>query len=470
MKIWTAQQAAKATGGKLLGNSDWEVYSISIDSRLTKKGDLFIALKGNKTDGHDYIREAFLKGAHAVMVEKTMAGFPSSTPLIQVDDCIDALYHLAMQRRQQTKAKIIALTGSVGKTSTKEMLSMVFSSFGITHATLGNLNNEIGAPLSIARMPLDAEFGIFELGMNHLGEISPLSQLVKPRIAIITTVEEVHIENFNSIEEIAMAKAEIFEGMEGGGTAILNADNQFFDYLGNKARDKNLQVIGFGSGGKANVKLLEYKENQKDAFVLARIAGKDIGYHISAKGRHMAMNSLAALTAVHAAGEDVEEAAQSLSSFSATAGRGQILQLTWPRENNSGGKITLIDDSYNASPVSMRAALGNLGAITTNGRRIAVLGDMLELGPKSPQFHESLLQDVLHNQVDIVYTVGPMSKLLFDKLPQKMKGASVETANEILPILEKSLQAGDAVLVKSSHGTGLYKIVEQLTKAKEHAI
>ncbi len=462
MKIWTAQQAAKATGGRLLGDNEWEVYSISIDSRLTKKGDLFLALKGTKTDGHDYLREAFLKGASAVMVERVPQNFPSTSPILVVNDCIEALYHLAMQRRAETTAKIIALTGSVGKTSTKEMLNLAFSTFGITHATLGNLNNEIGAPLSIARMPLDAEFGIFELGMNHSGEISPLSKLVRPEIAIITTIEEVHIENFNSIEEIAMAKAEIFDGMQAGGTAILNADNPFFNYLSAKARDVSLNVISFGAAPGANARLLEYKENAKDSFIMARIAGRDVGYHIAAKGRHMAQNSLSVLAAVHAAGQDVEEAAQALSSFSGASGRGQILQL-----NFGGGKITLIDDSYNASPVSMRAALGNLGALETKGRRIAVIGDMLELGAKSAQFHESLLSDVLHNQVDVVFTVGKFSKLLFDKLPQKMRGEAVESANQILPILEKSLQAGDAVLMKSSHGTGLYKVVEQLTSQKE---
>ena len=465
MSIWTSQEAVKATSGKLMGNPEWDVFGICIDSRLVKKGDLFVALKGTKTDGHDYLREAFIKGANAVMVEKIPQNFPSTSPILVVDDCIEALYHLAMQRRQQTKAKVIALTGSVGKTSTKEMLNLAFSSFGITHATLGNLNNEIGAPLSVARMPLDAEFGIFELGMNHANEITPLSKLVQPQIAIITTVEEVHIENFNSIEEIAMAKAEIFDGMAEGGIAILNADNQFFTYLSAKARDCGLNVISFGAAPGAQAKLLEYKENQKDSFVLARVGGKDVGYHIAAKGRHMAQNSLAVLAAVHAAGEDVEEAAAALSSFSGASGRGQILQLSF-----NGGKITLIDDSYNASPVSMRAALGNLGALETKGRRVAVIGDMLELGAKSAQFHESLLSDVLHNQVDVVFTVGKFSKLLFDKLPQKIRGESVETANEILPILEKSLQAGDAVLMKSSHGTGLYKIVEQLTKVKENAI
>ena len=465
MNIWDAQQAAKATGGRLLGDDEWQVYSISIDSRLTKKGDLFIALKGNKTDGHDYLREAFLKGANAVMVEHVPQNFPSTSPILVVNDCIEALYHLAMQRRDETKAKIIGLTGSVGKTSTKEMLNLAFSSFGITHATLGNLNNEIGAPLSVARMPLDAEYGIFELGMNHMGEISPLSRLVKPQLAIITNVEEVHIENFNSIQEIAMAKSEIFDGMEPGGKAILNSDNQFFTYLSSKARDAGLEVISFGSSPTANAKLLEYKENAKDSFILARIAGRDVGYHIAAKGRHMAQNSLAVLAAVYATGQDIEEAAQALSSFSGASGRGQILQI-----NFGSGKITLIDDSYNASPVSMRAALGNLGALETKGRRVAVIGDMLELGAKSAQFHESLLSDVLHNQVDIVFTVGTFSKLLFDKLPQKMRGHAVEKANEILPILEKSLQAGDAVLMKSSHGTGLYKIVEQLTKVKENAL
>jgi UDP-N-acetylmuramoyl-tripeptide--D-alanyl-D-alanine ligase len=465
MTIWTSQEAAAATQGKLIGNPEWEVFGISIDSRLVKKGDLFVALKGTKTDGHDYLREAFLKGANAVMVERPANGLLASSSVLQVPNCIEALYHLSMHRRANSHAKFIGVTGSVGKTSTKELLNLAFSSFGITHATQGNNNNDIGVPLTLARMPLDTDYAIIEMGMNHAGEISPLSQLAKPDISIITNVEEVHIENFENIQGIADAKAEIFDGMAPGSTAILNADNQFFDYLTSKANEANVKIVSFGISPRATVKMKNYSEDAKEATIFARIGGKDVTYTLQAKGRHMALNSLVALAAVHALGLDVNEAAENISQFAGAAGRGQILQVPF-----DGGKITVIDDSYNASPVSMRAALSNLGALTPTGRRIAVLGDMLELGNKSAELHKSLLSDILHNNVDLVFTVGPMSKLLFDTLPQKIKGEAVASANDILPVLQKNLKAGDAVLIKSSHGTGLYKTANDLTHPKEHAI
>jgi UDP-N-acetylmuramoyl-tripeptide--D-alanyl-D-alanine ligase len=466
MKIWDAKQAEKATGGKLIGATDWEVFGISIDTRLVKKGDLFIAIKGTRVDGHDYIREAFIKGATAVMVERMPANFPTTSPILQVDNCLKALTKLAESRRAETKAHLTAVTGSVGKTSTKEMLNIVFSNFGITHATIGNNNNDIGAPLTLARMPLDAEYGIYELGMNHSHEITPLSKLVKPHAAIITTVEEVHIENFENIEGIAAAKAEIFDGMDSAGTAILNADNQFFEFLSKAAKRKGIQnIISFGRASDANIRLIEHRDNAKDSFVHASVFGKELGYTLSARGIHMALNSLSVLGAVHAAGLDIIEAASALSSFSGTAGRGQILHI-----NKDGKNITLIDDSYNASPVSMRAALNNLGAIDAKGRRIAVIGDMLELGEKSAQLHESLLNDIIHNGIDLVFTVGKTMKLLFNKLPEKIRGEAVDNADEVLPLLESSLKDNDMVLVKASHGIRLDKVVTTLQKVKQDAI
>ena len=252
MIVWTADEAQKATYCKLLGQDNWEAMGISIDSRVVKKGDLFIALKGLKSDGHDYIREAFLKGAAAVMVEHLPPNFSTLSPVMMVDNCLDALYRMAIYRRIQSRAKIIAVTGSVGKTSTKEMLNVAFSNFGLTHYSFGNNNNEIGVPLSLARMPKDAEFGIFELGMNHKNEISPLSKLVRPAVAIITNVAEVHIENFPSLEGIADAKGEIFDGMDKEGYAVLPADSEFFHYLTKKAWDRKVDIISFGEAGRCD--------------------------------------------------------------------------------------------------------------------------------------------------------------------------------------------------------------------------
>ena len=469
MIIWTAQDAQKATGGKLLGDENWQALSVCIDSRLVKKGDLFVALKGNKTDGHDYIREAFIKGAAAVMVERLLPGFSQFSPILQVDDCIRGLYGMALFRRIQSRAKIIAVTGSVGKTSTKDMLNIAFSHFGLTHYSFGNNNNEIGVPLSLARMPVDSEFGIFELGMNHSGEISQLTKLVRPMIAIITTVAEVHIENFKSVQDIAAAKAEIFDGMDKEGTAILNADNEFFEFLSKKAKTRKLNIISFGEAETANIRLMQHKDKLKKSFIHASVFGREIGFDISARGKHMALNALSALAAVHASGLDVEEAAASLSAFNAGAGRGQISHI-----NFDGKEITLIDDSYNASPLSMRTALENLGAIESKTRKIAVLGDMLELGDKSLLLHLALEADIIRNRIDKVYTVGENSRKLLERLPEKIRGTAFNKVDEVLPVLKKELQNNDTVLIKSSHGTGLYVLSEKLnpskTRIKEDAV
>lgn len=462
MIIWTAEEAQKATNCKLLGQEGWEALSICIDSRLTKKGDLFVALKGTKTDGHDYIREAFIKGAAAVMVEHLPQNFPSLSPVMMVENCIDALYSMALFRRIQSEAKIIAVTGSVGKTSTKEMLNIAFSNFGLTHYSFGNNNNEIGAPLSLARMPKDAEFGIFELGMNHKNEISPLSKLVRPAIAVITNVAEVHIENFDSLDGIAAAKAEIFDGMDREGVAVLNADGEYFEYLSKKARQRKVKVVSFGEAENADIRLMEHKDKLKESYIHAKIFDTEIAFNIAARGKHMAINALAALAAVHAAGLDVQEAAASLSAFSASAGRGQIVHV------KIGGKpVTLIDDSYNASPLSMRVAIENLGAIEAKGRRVAVIGDMLELGEKAGQLHIALASDISRNQIDKVFTVGQNSRLLFENLPKRVQGRAVETSDEILAVLEEEIKADDVVLLKSSHGTGLYKVAAKLNKHEQ---
>ena len=465
MEIWKGLEAQLATGGKLSGPHNWSVFSISIDSRTTRKGDLFIALRGTKTDGHDYIREAFLKGAAAVMVEKLPDNFPSTAPVLLVDDCIVALQKMAEYRRAQSKAKIIAVTGSVGKTSTKEMLNVVFSSLGLTHVSAGNNNNEIGVPLSLAKMPLDVDYAIFEIGMNHAGEIAALTKLVQPHIAIISNVEEVHVEYFpDGINGIANAKAEIFEGLTGDNSvAILNKDNQFFDLLSAKARACGAkQIISFGENFMSDMRLVEYSQSPNGNVVHCKVGFDEFGYHISARGKHMATNSLAVLGAVKAVGANVKEAASALSSFSAQKGRGQILNI-----DIGSGKILVIDESYNASPVSMRAALANLGDMTISGRKIAVIGDMLELGERAGELHEGLANDIIRDGVDKVFTVGNFSKRLFNLLPPHIQGKAFAKASEVMPELEKFVQAGDAVLFKASNGTGLAACIDELSKMNE---
>lgn len=471
MKIWSAEEAQKATGGELIGITNWDAVSISIDSRTTRKGDLFIALRGTKTDGHDFIREAFLKGAAAVMVEQVPPNFPTtSASIIKVDDCIKALTKLAEYRRNESKAKIIAVTGSVGKTSTKEMLNVVFSSLGITHVSAGNNNNEIGVPLSLAKMPQDAEFGIFEIGMNHANEISPLSELVRPDIAIITTIAEVHIENFENLQGIADAKAEIFDGLKGSGIAILNKDNEFFDYLSKKAKDKSAKkIISFGEDFMSDIRLVEHSSASNGSVVHCKVGFEEFGYHVAARGKHMAHNSLAVLAAVQAVGAEVREAAEAFSSFSAQKGRGQILQIELGN-NNARGKATIIDETYNASPISVRAALSNIGDIECTGRKIVVLGDMLELGESSRDLHEDLATDIIRNQIDLVYTVGEFSKSLFYKLPKEIQGFAFDEKQGLIGKLHNEIKPGDVVLIKASNGVGLSSIIEDLTMVAENAI
>lgn len=460
MAIWTAIEAQKATGGKLQGTATWAALSISIDSRTTRKGDLFIALRGTKTDGHDYIREAFVKGAAAVMVEKLPDNFPATAPVLLVDDCIAALTKLAEYRRAESKAKIIAVTGSVGKTSTKEMLNVVFSSLGLTHVSAGNNNNEIGLPLSLAKMPQDVDYAIFELGMNHTGELSALTKIVQPHVAIITNVEEVHTENFaDGLAGVAAAKAEIFEGLCGASSvAIINRDSQFFDSLAHKARSCGAQkLITFGENFLSDVRLVEHSQSTAGNVVHCKFGFDEFFYHIAARGKHLSINSLAVLATVSAVGANVREAVSALSSFSAQKGRGQILPISF-----ADGKILVIDESYNASPVSMRAALANFADMEIAGKKIAVLGDMLELGEKEIALHEALAEDVARSDIDLVFTVGKRARSLFAQLPVKMRGVALENKNEVVAELAKILANGDAVLLKGSNSVGLSSCIEEL--------
>ena len=314
-------------------------------------------------------------------------------------------------------------------------------------------------------MPLDVDYAIFEIGMNHAGEIATLTKLVQPHIAIISNVEEVHVEYFpDGINGIANAKGEIFEGLTGeNSVAILNKDNQFFDMLSAKARACGAkQIISFGENFMSDMRLVEYSQSPTGNVVHCKVGFDEFGYHISARGKHMATNSLAVLGAVKAVGANVKEAASALSSFSAQKGRGQILNI-----DIGAGKILVIDESYNASPVSMRAALANLGDMTITGRKIAVIGDMLELGERAGELHEGLAADIIRDGVDKVFTVGNFSKRLFNLLPPQLQGKAFAKAAEVMPELEKFVQTGDAVLFKASNGTGLAACIDELSKMNE---
>lgn len=373
--------------------------------------------------------------------------------LLLVQDVQKGLEALAAYSRKRTKAKIIGLTGSVGKTSTKEMLRLALAPHGKVFASHGNFNNHIGAPLNLANLPLDADFAVFEMGMNHAGEISALTQMVRPEVAIITNVEAVHLEFFESVEGIADAKAEIFEGLVKGGTAILNAENAHFARLKKSAPQK---MIACGM----DVKLLEYSSNACGSAVKASVFGKEFSYVLGAIGKHWATTSLFALATAHALGLDVKKSAEALAGFSEPEGRGRPIRI---RVN--GGEALLIDDSYNASPASMRAAFAKTveywNAAGKQGRKIAALGDMLELGAETETLHRSLANDL--QEFDAVFTAGKHMRALHEALPQPQRGGHVEKAQGLLPLLQKSLRANDVLLVKGSHGSKMYELINPVS-------
>lgn len=462
--LWTAADAAAATNGRhpiARTAGHWMATGVSIDSRTVAPGDLFIALKGPNFDGHAYVKDALAKGAAAALVSAVPEGVQANAPLLLVDDTQAALEDLGRVARLNAEGRILAVTGSVGKTGTKEALKLCLQAQGKTYATTGNLNNHLGLPLSLARMPADSDYGIFELGMNHAGEIAPLSRMVKPDVAIITTVEAVHLEFFPSVEAIADAKAEIFEGMSPTGTAILNRDNPHWIRLVAAARTQGLtRIWSFGSQDGADARLIDASLHATSSAVTADIKGERIQYCLSLPGKHHVLNSLAVLLAVRAAGGDVALAARQLCQLSAIKGRGARRRIALPR-----GSFNLIDESYNASPVSVAAAATVLGKTDpgAGGRRIAVLGDMRELGAQSAALHAGLADAFKRAGVDLVFTCGPQMKHLHDRLPASMRGRHAEDSAALAPLVADAVRAGDVLMVKGSAGSRMSLVVDALT-------
>lgn len=464
--LWTHTDAATATGGKAYGA--WSATGVSIDSRSAKPGDLFVAIKGPNSDGHDYVAPALAAGASAAMVAERRADWSGDAPLLMVENTdtgLAALGHGA-RRRLGKDSRIIGVTGSVGKTGTKEALRHCLSRQAATTATEGNLNNQWGLPLSLARMPAATVYGIFELGMNHAGEISALSTILQPDIAIITTVEPVHIEFFDGVEGIADAKAEIFDGMNGNGIAILNRDNAHYERLSGHAKSRQLaEIISFGRDPAANARLVDCALSETHSDIDADICGEKIHYRLGAPGQHWALNSLAVLAAIKAGGGDIADASDALANLTPMKGRGERRLISTP-----GGDFTLIDESYNASPASMRAALQVLvNAIPGDGgRRIAVLGDMLELGAASDELHAGLAPDIAAAGIDIVITAGRHMAGLSRILPAAIKASHGETSDDILANVVETVRAGDIVTVKGSLGSRMGPIADALRELDLH--
>ena len=460
--LWTAAEARAATGGR--NTSDWRASGVSIDSRTIARDDLFVALNGPSFDGHDYVAQAFAGGAAAGLVSRTPEAVAADAPLLLVDDTMVALGALARDARRRSNARVCAVTGSVGKTGTKEALRHVLSAQGATAASLSSLNNHWGVPLSLARMPSDAAYGVFEIGMNHAGEISPLVQLARPHVAVITTVERAHTEFFGSVEDVADAKAEIFDGVMHGGTAVLNRDNPHFERLERAARARGIDdIIGFGSHEESDARLVTCELDDRSSRVSSVICGMAVDYRIGAPGRHWVMNSLAVLAAVHALGADVAAAAASLSGLAPLDGRGRIHEL-----GPESARFTLIDDSYNANPASVRAAIETLGRFQPGrgGRRIAVLGTMRELGPDSAALHAELSEMLIANGIDLVFATGEMGEA-HDRLPEAMRGAYGDSGDAIVDAVAGAVHAGDVVMVKGSNASRMGVIVAALRDAPD---
>jgi UDP-N-acetylmuramoyl-tripeptide--D-alanyl-D-alanine ligase len=437
------------------------VSGFSIDSRSLVPGEGFIAIGGPNRDGHAFVAAAIDQGAACAMVDKN---FPlgDEESLVRVGDTLEALNDLGRAARARANnTTVIAVTGSAGKTGTKEALKLALSASGSVHASAKSFNNHWGVPLSLANMAKTSRFGIFEIGMNHAGEIDALTRLVKPHIAIVTTVAPVHLGFFRSVEEIADAKAEIFRGFESGGAAIINRDNPHYQRLKAHALEHGARVIGFGEAQDAEARLLEVELMPGGSAVTADILGDTVSYRLGAPGRHLVQNSLAVLAAVKLAGGDLHAGERALEQLSAGAGRGARTLI-----EADGGRLAIIDESYNANPASMRAALNTLGLTPRSEfrRRVAVLGDMLELGPEGPRLHQELAEVVDGAGVDVVFACGELMSSLFEALPAGRRGAYAKTSEELAPKLVGAVGPGDAIMVKGSLGSRMAPLVEALKR------
>jgi UDP-N-acetylmuramoyl-tripeptide--D-alanyl-D-alanine ligase len=460
--LWTVDAMTAAMGAARHGALPSSVSGISIDSRTIGHGEAFFAI-ADQRDGHDFVAPALAAGAGlAVVAADRRATMPADAPLLVVPDVLEALRALAAAARARTQAKVIGVTGSVGKTSTKEALRLALAKDGETHASVASYNNHWGVPLSLARCPASARYAVLEMGMNHAGEIAPLSRLARPHVAVITTVAPVHLEFFGTLAKIADAKAEIFLGLEQDGAAVLNRDNTQFTRLKSRAREAGVaRIIAFGEHKKADARLIKYALHPDCSTVQADILGADLTYKIGAPGRHLVHNSIAVLAAVALVGGDLALAALGLAELKPVGGRGALIAIDLP-----GGPAVVIDDSYNANPASVAASLALLGQtpIGPRGRRIAVLGDMLELGRRGRSLHRGLLEAVLANPVDLVFCCGPLMHALWQALPASRRGGYAEDSAALQAQVLPVIRAGDAVMVKGSLGSRMAPIVKALQK------
>ncbi len=465
--LWDRDTLVAATGGVACGA--WgAVKGVSIDTRTIQKGDLFVALKDTR-DGHDFVGAALEAGAGAALVSHVPEGVAADAPLLMADSPLFALESLGIAARARAKAaKVIAVTGSAGKTSVKDALASILSPQEATHASAKSYNNHWGVPLTLARMAQETRYGIFEIGMNHSGEIAPLTRMVRPHIAVITNVLPAHLGNFDSEADIAAAKAEIMEGVMPGGHIVLNRDNRWFDLLATKAQALGLNIISFGEGAEASARLLKLSQKAESASVEADILGERVLFKLNTAGRHQAINALAVLAAAKLAGADLARCALGLGQWKPGDGRGARRRIRLDAIDPKSAFL-LIDESYNANPASVVAALETLSLAQPDktptgrlGRRIAVLGDMLELGGEADRLHREIADAPPMQAVDQVFACGPHCKTLYDALPKAKRGAWMPDSQSLAPLVKAEMHAGDVIMVKGSLGSAMAVIVTAL--------
>lgn len=447
MTLWTSDDAAAATGGRV--TAAWTASGVSIDTRTIARGDLFVALQADR-DGHDFVAQALARGAAAALVSRIPDDVAADAPLLVVPDVLTALEDLGRAGRARMTGRVIAITGSVGKTSTKEMARTALAGQGVIHAAEASYNNHWGVPLTLARMPTNTDFAIIEIGMNHPGEIAPLSRMARPHVALITTVAAAHLEAFGAIEGIAREKGAIFEGLQPVGHAILPEDLPVTQILRDCADQAGAVVVGFGEHGVARPLRIVPQDGALSCH--ARIMGDTLAFTLPTTGRHFAMNAVGVLAALAAAGADLAQAAAHLSDWHPPQGRGAVETL---------GGIRLIDDAFNANPASLSAGLATLAGLQ-GGRRVAILGDMLELGTEEVAMHRAVADDPSMAAIDLVHCAGPLMRHLHEALPADKRGQWTQTAAELAAQPDKLISAGDIVLVKGSKSSRISMVVQAL--------
>ncbi|MEM7662594.1 MAG: UDP-N-acetylmuramoyl-tripeptide--D-alanyl-D-alanine ligase [Pseudomonadota bacterium] len=453
--LWTSADAATATGGKT--SASWLASGISIDTRTLQPGDLFVALKDVR-DGHDFVRQAFEAGASAALVSQPVQGVGG--PVLMVESVLPALEAMGIAARARSEAVRVAVTGSVGKTSVKEMLAQIFRAHGRSHWPEKSFNNHWGVPLTLARMPQETERAVFEIGMSTPGEIAPRSRMVRPHAAIITKIAAVHLEGVGTIEGVAEEKSGIFAGLESGGAAILPGEDDFFELLKQRAleAESDAEILTFGTEAGRDARVLSYEVDGHGAKASIDVMGTVVSLPLQAGGMHWAINAAASLLAsVAIAKLAAEESAEALAGFTPPPGRGQVEEHALP----SGGRFTLVDDAYNANPTSMRAALTSLSSRPAK-RRLVALGAMGELGPDSSAMHAGLSEDVMNSGAEAAWLSGEDMQALADALPGTIQKHWAVNAKDLLEEVKNSLRDGDTLLIKGSNNSGMGSFADAL--------